>query len=87
MPYPGGADVHFEDLGISLQAARDGYGVALSDGINSFRDLEEGRLVQPFSMTVPAGMDYYCVCNEESRGVSEIVLLIDWLLEQAKAAR
>ena len=84
LPYPGDADVHIEDLGIALQAARDGYGVALSDEINSSRDLEEGRLVQPFAMKVPAGMDYYCVCNEESRGVPEIVLLIDWLLEQAK---
>lgn len=85
LPYPGDADVHFEDFGIALQAARDGYGVALSDEINSSRDLIEGRLVQPFSMKVPAGMDYYCICNEESRNVPEVVLLIDWLIEQAKA--
>jgi LysR family glycine cleavage system transcriptional activator len=84
MPYPGDADVHLEDLGIALQAARDGYGVALSDEINSSRDLSEGRLVQPFALKVPTGMDYFCICNEESRAVPEIVLLIDWLIEQAK---
>ncbi|WP_149086513.1 LysR substrate-binding domain-containing protein [Pseudomonas prosekii] len=83
LPYPGDADVHFEDFGIALQAARDGYGVALSDEINSSRDLEEGRLVQPFSLKVPAGMDYFCICKEESRGVPEIVLLVDWLIERS----
>ena len=36
-----------------MQAARDGYGVALSDEINSSRDLDEGRLVQPFALKVP----------------------------------
>jgi LysR family glycine cleavage system transcriptional activator len=84
LPYPGDADLHLEDLGIALQAARDGYGVALSDEINSSRDLDEGRLVQPFALKVPTGMDYFCICNEESRDVPEIALLIDWLIEQAK---
>ena len=86
LPYPGDADVHLEDFGIALQAARDGYGVALSDEINSSRDLDEGRLVQPFVLKVPTGMDYFCICNEESRSIPEVALLIDWLIEQARLA-
>ncbi|HHH9444638.1 TPA: LysR substrate-binding domain-containing protein [Pseudomonas aeruginosa] len=86
LPYPGDADVHLEDFGIALQAARDGYGVALSDEINSSRDLDEGRLVQPFALKVPTGMDYFCICNEESRSIPEVALLIDWLIEQARLA-
>ncbi|WP_409278793.1 LysR substrate-binding domain-containing protein [Pseudomonas defluvii] len=86
LPYPGDADVHLEDFGMALQAARDGYGVALSDEINSARDLDDGRLVQPFALKVPTGMDYFCICNEESRTLPEVTLLIDWLIEQAKGA-
>lgn len=86
LPYPGDADVHLVDFGIALQAARDGYGVALSDEINSSRDLDEGRLVQPFTLKVPTRMDYFCICNEESRSISEVALLIDWLIEQARLA-
>ncbi|PPA02206.1 LysR family transcriptional regulator, partial [Pseudomonas sp. MWU12-2312b] len=41
LAYPGQADVHLEDFGLALQAARDGYGVALSDEISSARDLDE----------------------------------------------
>ncbi|MBO9552317.1 LysR substrate-binding domain-containing protein [Pseudomonas sp.] len=84
LPYPGDADVHLEDFGIALQAARDGYGVALSDEINSARDLDEGRLVQPFELKVPTGMDYFCICNEETRLRPDVALLINWLIEQAQ---
>lgn len=42
--YTGEADVYFDDFGIVLQAARDGFGVALSDEVVSARDLDEGRL-------------------------------------------
>lgn len=37
--YVGLSDVYFDDFGIVLQAARDGYGVALSDEIVSERNL------------------------------------------------
>ncbi|MCY1274236.1 Glycine cleavage system transcriptional activator [compost metagenome] len=83
VPYPGDADVHIESFGIALQAARDGYGVALSDEFNSYRDLEEGRLVRPFALKVPAGLDYYCLSLEERRNVPEVAQLIDWLMDQA----
>lgn len=63
LPYLGDAGVHLEDFGIAMRAARDGYGVALSDEINSSHDLGEGRLVQPLALKVPTGMDYFCTCN------------------------
>ncbi|KPH01582.1 LysR family transcriptional regulator [Pseudomonas sp. RIT-PI-q] len=83
-PYPGDADVHLEDFGMALQAARDGFGVALSDEINSSRDLRDGTLVQPFSFKVPAVMDYFCICNEERSSVPEVTLFIDWIVNQAR---
>lgn len=80
----GAEDVHFEDFGMVLQAARDGFGVALSDEIVSARDLDEGRLVQPLPISVPAVHNYYCVCPEAKRERPEIRAFIDWLLSTAQ---
>ncbi|WP_431034745.1 LysR substrate-binding domain-containing protein [Pseudomonas yamanorum] len=83
LAYPGQADVHLQDFGLALQAARDGYGVALSDEISSSRDLDEGRLVQPFALKVPATMSYYCLGSKDRRTEPELGILIDALVDQA----
>ncbi len=69
-----------------VQAARDGYGVALSDEIISARDLDEGRLVQPLQLAVPAINNYYCICTEANRERQDISYFIDWLLTEATNA-
>jgi LysR family glycine cleavage system transcriptional activator len=73
-------DIHFEDFGMVLQAARDGFGVALSDELVSARDLDQGRLVRPLSISVPAVHNYYVACSEATRERPEIRAFIDWLL-------
>jgi LysR family glycine cleavage system transcriptional activator len=77
------SDVYFDDFAIVLQAARDGFGVALTDEIISARDLDDGRLVQPFSLSVPAIHNYYCVCSEASREREEVAYFIEWLISEA----
>lgn len=77
------SDVYFDDFGIVLQAARDGFGVALSDEIISARDLDEGRLVQPFSVSVPAIHNYYCICPEANREREEVAYFVEWLIAEA----
>lgn len=79
----GDEDIYFEDFGMVLQAARDGFGVALSDEIVSARDLDEGRLVRPLPITVPAVHNYYVACSEGTRERPEIRAFIDWLLSTA----
>lgn len=76
-------DIHFEDFGMVLQAAREGFGVALSDETVSARDLNEGRLVCPLPISVPAVHNYYVVCPESSRERPEIRAFIEWLLATA----
>lgn len=86
VPWPGDSDVYFRDFGVLLQAARDGEGVALVDDIIAARDLDEGRLVQPVTLSVPAAKNYHLVCREEKlrdRGVSHFV---DWLIAQVSPA-
>ncbi len=79
---PEDSDVFFDDFGIVLQAARDGYGVALSDEIVSARDLDDGRLVQPLRITVPALHNYYCICNKGNHERPEVASFIEWLFDQ-----
>lgn len=81
--YKGEADVYFDDFGIVLQAARDGFGVALSDEVVSARDLDEGRLVQPLQLSVPALHNYYCICADSKRETAEVDYFINWLIEEA----
>lgn|GEM_PF-1718050 len=73
-------DIHFEDFGMVLQAAREGFGVALSDETVSARDLDEGRLVCPLPISVPALHNYYVVCAESARERPAVRAFIDWLL-------
>ncbi|QIH08131.1 MULTISPECIES: LysR substrate-binding domain-containing protein [unclassified Pseudomonas] len=73
------SDVYFEDFGLVLQAAREGFGVALSDELVSVRDLEEGRLVAPLAISSAAVHNYYCVCAESQRARPEVMGLIEWL--------
>jgi LysR family glycine cleavage system transcriptional activator len=84
--YVGFSDVYFDDFGIVLQAARDGYGVALSDEIVSARDLDEGKLIQPLTLTVPAVHNYYCLCAEAKRARPDVSYFVDWLIDQASKA-
>lgn len=81
--YGGESDVYFDSFGIVLQAARDGFGVALSDEVVSARDLDEGRLVQPLQLGVAALHNYYCLCPETKRGSVEIDYFIDWLIGES----
>jgi LysR family glycine cleavage system transcriptional activator len=81
--YAGDADVYFDDFGMVLQAARDGFGIALSDEVVSARDLDEGRLVQPLQLSVPAVHNYYCICAEAKRDTAEVGNFVDWLIEEA----
>ncbi|MFL8991022.1 LysR substrate-binding domain-containing protein [Pseudomonas sp. QLc11A] len=78
------SDIYFDDFGMVLQAARDGYGVALSDEVVSARDLDEGRLVQPLALAVPALQNYYCVCSEGNRDREEVSNFIEWLIAQSR---
>lgn len=83
----GAEDIHFEDFGMVLQAARDGFGVALSDETVSQRDLDEGRLVRPLPISVAAVHNYYVVCPEAKRERPEVRAFIEWLLSISEPAQ
>lgn len=56
----------FVDLGLTLAAALAGQGVALARLSLARHELAEGRLVQPFALTVAAERQYGLVCHRSS---------------------
>ncbi len=79
----------FEYYGQALQAAADGAGVAM--GIRPYidDDLRAGRLVAPFSLTVPKGEHWYLVYRDARRDQRDFVAFRQWLMNatQPRPAR
>ena len=69
----------FEYYGQVLQAAADGLGVAL--GIRPYvdDDLAAGRLVTPFTLTVPKGMGWYLVFRDARRLEPAFIAFRAWI--------
>ena len=74
----------FTDSSLVLQAAVDGQGVALGRSALAAADLEAGRLVRPFGLSLEAEFAYYVVCPQSTAEYPKIASFRDWLLAEAK---
>jgi LysR family glycine cleavage system transcriptional activator len=77
---------HFSDASLSLEAAREGLGVALAMKPLVRSEIEAGRLVMPFNISSPATYAYYLVTPEGSRN-GVVGAFRDWLLEESAPER
>ncbi|NIO41458.1 MAG: transcriptional regulator, partial [Burkholderiales bacterium] len=76
----------FHNTPLTLQAAVAGMGVAIADRRLVAKELESGRLVVPFEMSLPGESAYYLVYPAERADNPKIAGFRDWLLgEVAKA--
>ena len=73
---------HFGQPDHALQAAIDGAGVVLGWCYLAAVDIAAGRLVQPFSLTLPLGPSFYLVYPEAYKHRPKIVTFRDWLIEE-----
>jgi LysR family transcriptional regulator, glycine cleavage system transcriptional activator len=75
----------FEYYDHALKAASDGLGVAL--GIRPYidDDLKAGRLVAPFTLTVPKGSEWYLIFKELRRGDPALTTFRRWIGQAAFA--
>src|SRR4029079_17932449 len=73
----------FEYYGQALQAATDGAGVAM--GIRPYidDDIKAGRLVAPFALSVPKGMQWYLVYRGFSTGQRDLPAFRRWMIRAA----
>ena len=75
----------FGDASMMIQAAITGQGVALGRSTLVVDDLAAGRLVAPFSLSLPAAYAYWMVCPKQYADRPKIVAFRDWLLREASA--
>jgi LysR family glycine cleavage system transcriptional activator len=73
----------FDYYGQALQAAADGVGVAM--GIRPYidDDIRAGRLIAPFSVTVPKGQQWYLIYRDIRRDQPDFVSFRDWIMAAA----
>jgi LysR family transcriptional regulator, glycine cleavage system transcriptional activator len=69
----------------AIDAAIDGHGIALARTALAAADLINGRLVQPFQITLPLKNTYWIVCPKATSALPKIFRFRDWLLEEAAA--
>jgi LysR family glycine cleavage system transcriptional activator len=67
---------------LTVQAALDGQGVALTPSAFVLDDLEEGRLIRPFPQLMPDIYSYYLVCPKERAAEPAIAAFWNWALDE-----
>ena len=75
----------FSNTAMLIEAAITGQGVALARSSMVARDLREGRLVQPFSLSLRPEFSYWVVCPQATADKPKIAEFRAWLLEEAAA--
>ncbi len=74
----------FTDSSMLIQAAMAGQGVALARGVLAADELAAGRLVRPFTLSLPTEYAYYLVCPQSTAEQPKIAAFRDWLLDEAR---
>ena len=76
----------FNDYGLALEAAAQGFGLAMGRSHIIERDLAEGRLVQPCPVRIASPRAYYLVCHARERLSESARAFWDWLLSAAESS-
>lgn len=77
----------YSDIGIMMQAAIEGHGVALGQSLLVKDDLATGRLVELFGLRIPAGAAYYLVGPTGSLKRPKVRAFHAWLVDALDDAR
>jgi LysR family glycine cleavage system transcriptional activator len=67
------------DPGSAIGAAVDGYGVALACRVSAGKELEQGRLVQPFPLWASTGVRFQMAWPKEHGRLDQIHAFADWM--------
>src|ERR1700733_6056450 len=69
----------FDLILMTVQAAIDGFGVAMGRTSYVEADIAKGRLVVPFKITLPANAGFYLVCPEATADTPKLAAFRQWL--------
>jgi len=62
-----------------------GQGVALARGVLAADELAAGRLVRPFTLSLPTEYAYYLVYPENTAEYPKVAAFREWLLAEARS--
>lgn len=74
--------IYFAQADMMIQAAIEGQGIALMPTIFAEKDIQAGRLVQPFSTPMPIDFSYYLVTTANRAKLARVIAFKDWILKQ-----
>jgi LysR family glycine cleavage system transcriptional activator len=75
--------VFFNNMAMTLRAAAQGQGVALTSFAIAADELAAGRLIAPFKTSVATPFGYYFVCRPKEAGSPRIKALREFLTQEA----
>jgi LysR family transcriptional regulator, glycine cleavage system transcriptional activator len=75
--------VFFNNMAMTLRAAAQGQGVALTSFAIAADDLAAGRLIAPFETSVKTPFGYYFLCRPDEAGAPRIRALREFLTQEA----
>ena len=75
----------FDSYIMALEAAAEGQGIAMLNGPFAARELQSGKLIQPFDVKVDNPRKWCLVYRKEHRGDRRIKRFQEWLLGQIDA--
>jgi LysR family glycine cleavage system transcriptional activator len=78
----GATGPQFSDIGLLIQAAVAGQGVALGQSVIVADDLAAGRLMEPFMLRIPSGQAYYLVAPPEMFQSRKVAAFHRWLRKE-----
>lgn len=84
-PALGAQGPRFGETALALAAAEAGQGIAIARGIHVRRALAEGRLVQPFALSIDEGQGYFLVTTEQALRRSTVQAFVEWCRSEIRA--
>jgi LysR family glycine cleavage system transcriptional activator len=76
--------LHFGHFFMSMQAAREGKGIAIVPTVVLDQCAFAGELVRPFPATIPSAGEYYLLIHERRREEPSVRLFAEWLLSTVR---
>jgi LysR family glycine cleavage system transcriptional activator len=76
--------ISFDDNGLIIEAAVDGQGIAIVRSILAADELNQGKLVRVFDLSLRQRLGYYIVCPEATADRPHIKAIRKWLLGEAR---
>lgn len=78
---------HFDTMGLLIEAAVGGNGVALAQGRIAEEDLRAGRLVRPLADSLALDFAYYLTFLPNQPAGNAVSVFADWIKKEAKRHR